>query len=647
MFSSSSSVVPLITPFKPKAPHAPEPLWKYVTENAAFGKGGSKKWECSFCKTNFAGSYPRVRAYLLGIKNQGIQVCCKVSTENRANMTREDHESAIKKQKTGNNLVNKKPTMQPSVEGMFKNASREEVDEAVARCFYACGMPFFYARSPYFHDMVGAIASFGKGYKAPNYEKLRTTLLDKEKDRVCSRLSGVESTWPHFGCSIVSDGWTDTAKRPLINFIVSSARGVVFKRSIDTSGSQKTGEFIAEALLDIIREVGVDNVVQVITDSAANCKLAGHLVEQSYPHIFWTPCATHCLNLLLKDLVLIEWMDRAITQGKEVQQFISNHDATRAMFSKHSKLKLIRPGDTRFASNFMMLQRLVKVKSPLKQLVTSEEWDAWKRNNEYALHIEMQLLSTPFWEDIEKYVKVLWPVMAMLRMVDRDEPVMGTVYEGIDQMLEKIKEILKEYIDGNDEYEEIRVLAQERWEMLHSPLHATAYVLNPMWFMKRPYKDKDVMKGWRKTLDRVGKDEDEKTEYKAQLSQYIGLQGDFAESSALADMQKLSPIAWWENYGTGTPMLQRLAIRVLSQVSSASACERNWSTYGFIHSMKRNRLGHTKADDLVFVHSNLRLISRKEPSYSSGPCQAWDVLEEDSIYECFEDQFEDEGVLPM
>ena len=138
------------------------------------------------------------------------------------------------------------------------------------------------------------------------------------------------------------------------------------------------------------------------------------------------------------------------------------------MFSKYSKLKLIRPGDTRFASNFMMLHRLVKVKSPLKQLVTSEEWDTWKRNNEYALYIESQLLSAPFWDDIEKYVKVLWPVMAMLRMVDRDEPVMGTVYEGIDQMLEQIKEILKEYKDGNDEYEEIRELAQERWEMLHS-----------------------------------------------------------------------------------------------------------------------------------------------------------------------------------
>ncbi|MCO5588740.1 hypothetical protein L7F22_042699 [Adiantum nelumboides] len=148
-------------------------------------------------------------------------------------------------------------------------------------------------------------------------------------------------------------------------------------------------------------------------------------------------------------------------------------------------------------------------------------------------------------------------------------------------------------------YEEIRELAQERWDMLHSPLHATAFLLNPILFSKKPHKDKEVMKGWRKTLDRVDRDEVEKTTLKAQLSDYISLQGEFEDTSAFNDMQKISPIAWWQNYGTGALELQRLAICVLSQVSSASACERNWSTYGFIHSLKRNRLGHSKADDLV------------------------------------------------
>ncbi|MCO5577291.1 hypothetical protein L7F22_031118 [Adiantum nelumboides] len=88
----------------------------------------------------------------------------------------------------------------------------------------------------------------------------------------------------------MSDGWTDIAKRALINLMVSSAGGVVFERSIDTPGSQKTGEYIAKALLEIIHEVGVENVVQVITDNAANCKLACHLVKQTYSEIFWTPC---------------------------------------------------------------------------------------------------------------------------------------------------------------------------------------------------------------------------------------------------------------------------------------------------------------------------------------------------------------------
>ncbi|MCO5569730.1 hypothetical protein L7F22_023445 [Adiantum nelumboides] len=405
MFSSpSSSAVPLFTPFKPKAAHTPKPLWKYVAENASVAKGGSKKWSCSFCKLHFAGSYPRVRAHLLGIKNQGIQVYCKVSAEERACLTKEDHESAAKKQKSSSDSFNKKRATQPSVEG---------------------------------HGVCNCIIW---------YEKIRTTLLDKENAKICGQLS-----------------------------------------------------------------------------------------------------------------------------------------------------------DTRFASNFMMLHRLVRVKSPLKQLVTSGEWDQWKKQNDQADTIEKRLLSGDFWEKVEKYVKVLWPVMAMLRVVDRDQPIMGVVYEAIDQMLEQIKEILKEDTDGTLMYEEIRELAQERWDMLHSPLHATNFLLNPILFSKKPYKDKAVMKGWRKTLDRVGRDEAEKTILKAQLLDYISLQGEFEDTSAFGDMQKLSPIAWWQNYGTGALELQRLATRVLFQVSSASTC----------------------------------------------PCKAWDVLEDGSSWDAFfEDEDEDDKMFP-
>ena len=57
----------------------------------------------------------------------------------------------------------------------------------------------------------------------------------------------------------------------------------------------------------------------------------------------------------------------------------------------------------------------------------------------------------------------------------------------------------------------------------------------------------------------------------------------------------------------------------------SSAAVRNWSTYGFIHSVKRNRLGSQKAEDLVYVHSNRRLVSHRGEEYTSGPHKEWDV----------------------
>jgi hypothetical protein len=44
--------------------------------------------------------------------------------------------------------------------------------------------------------------------------------------------------------------------------------------------------------------------------------------------------------------------------------------------------------------------------------------------------------------------------------------------------------------------------------------------------------------------------------------------------------------------------------------------------------VKRNRLGSKKAEDLVFVHTNLRLLSRKNDHYKEGPTKLWDVAPE-------------------
>jgi hypothetical protein len=60
-------------------------------------------------------------------------------------------------------------------------------------------------------------------------------------------------------------------------------------------------------------------------------------------------------------------------------------------------------------------------------------------------------------------------------------------------------------------------------------------------------------------------------------------------------------------FGYLTPALQKLAMRLVSQCASATGCERNWSTFAFIHTKVCNRLTYEKLHKLVYVNYNLRI----------------------------------------
>jgi hypothetical protein len=78
-------------------------------------------------------------------------------------------------------------------------------------------------------------------------------------------------------------------------------------------------------------------------------------------------------------------------------------------------------------------------------------------------------------------------------------------------------------------------------------------------------------------------------------------------------------------HGSVAPQLQHLATWVLSQVVNTSSAERCWSTYSFIHSVKRNKLNVNQSESLVYVHYNLRLLSHYcEESKMDKTYKTWD-----------------------
>ncbi|KAD3640414.1 hypothetical protein E3N88_29637 [Mikania micrantha] len=95
----------------------------------------------------------------------------------------------------------------------------------------------------------------------------------------------------------------------------------------------------------------------------------------------------------------------------------------------------------------------------------------------------------------------------------------------------------------------------------------------------------------------------------------------FKDLTSMSQMATMEPKNWWVNFGAQTRFLQALAFRLLGQPSSSSCVERNWSTYAFIYSLRRNKLTTSNAQDLVYIHNNLRIFSRNP----NGDVKMWDV----------------------
>jgi len=82
--------------------------------------------------------------------------------------------------------------------------------------------------------------------------------------------------------------------------------------------------------------------------------------------------------------------------------------------------------------------------------------------------------------------------------------------------------------------------------------------------------------------------------------------------------QKVSPSTWWKGICSSRRHLSCIASRILQLPATSAAVERSFSTYGNIHSAKRNRLTVERAGKLVYVSHNLRLIDCSSDSTKAG-----------------------------
>ena len=117
-----------------------------------------------------------------------------------------------------------------------------------------------------------------------------------------------------------------------------------------------------------------------------------------------------------------------------------------------------------------------------------------------------------------------------------------------------------------------------------------------------------------------------------ELSLYKGKKGIFARSWVIDSAKSMPAHLWWDQNGASVPELQAFARMVLAQPASASICERINSEFEFVKDRRRNRLSHDKANLLVDLFHNLRLLKRMKKLEYTEPAIAWsDDVEKSAV----------------
>ena len=151
-------------------------------------------------------------------------------------------------------------------------------------------------------------------------------------------------------------------------------------------------------------------------------------------------------------------------------------------------------------------------------------------------------------------------------------------------------------------------------EKLKRPLHRAGYYLNPYFYYEKKEATEKAgifMNGFVECMHMFYPNDAEKVEkIGEQMAMYQHQRGSFGRDLAKngAKNPNLNPgkytqvttpcslefhililltifnflVNWWNFYGTDTPELKEMAMRILNLTTSSSGCERNWSTFEMV-----------------------------------------------------------------
>jgi hypothetical protein len=208
----------------------------------------------------------------------------------------------------------------------------------------------------YYQHVIDVVTVMSSSYKRPNLHAIRGYYLVKTIDEVKIYVESYREIWKKTGCTLMADGRTDQKRRTLINFLVCCPKGTIFLKTVDVSDVSKTARLLYQLFREVVLYIGVENIVHMVNDNAANYIAASRLLMEEFSLIFWSPCVAHCINLILQDIGKLQSVCYIVEHASGITKYIYNHCYPLYLMRKFTGGKeILRPAPTHFATNFISL----------------------------------------------------------------------------------------------------------------------------------------------------------------------------------------------------------------------------------------------------------------------------------------------------
>lgn len=379
-----------------------------------------------------------------------------------------------------------------------------------------------------------------------------------------------------------------------------------------TEAESHTAEYIAAQIKAVINEIGAHKVLGIVTDNASSMVKARRLVQEEYSAIAEYGCIAHALNLIIGDIMKCASLKNFEAQCKEIIKEITGSHATLAAFNKIQREKngsayaLRLPVVTRWGSILHSLNSLIKTKFSLKVLVVSKEV-----GHKISASVKKNILDDDiFWVKVEKLAEVLIPIVKWITKLEGDDLKMPEVVEAfqeLDTSLQFGVPLLP--ISKKEETTILQTYAERKAKAL-KPVHFAANLLHPQKAGKELSQD-DHLSAMEFITTMVSlkanSPETEKQTLK-ELYEYVAHTNVFSSQYMWKNVNAVDPVTWWGGLCSKTK-LKATAIGILTLPPSSAATERSFSTYGFIHTAKRNRLTIKRAGMLTYISHNIKLCN--------------------------------------